>query len=245
MGGELPIGVFIASNQPPLKARPMPVFKQIQPVKTRLADEIYRQILDAISCGDVGPNERLIQEKLAAELRVSRTPVREALLRLEQEGILEIIDRTGFIIRKLNPDEVHEIYHARAAIEGHAAHILAHTADAGCVARLRQLIAREENLNSRKTVDYFNANRAIHRAIVLESGNRYLLEMFDNIWNRGTSFHLFATLEKIDLSRSLGGHDALCDPIAAGDPLKAAETMRDHIQDGLALQMTALSDATA
>ncbi len=223
----------------------MPVFRQITPVKTRLADEIYRQILDAVSCGDIAPNERLIQEKLAAELRVSRTPVREALLRLEQEGVLETIDRTGFIIRKLSTDEVHEIYQARAAIEGHAAHILARTADAGCVRRLRKLIAREENLKSRKAVDYFNANRAIHRAIVMESGNRYLLEMFDNIWNRGTSFHLFAALEKIDLRKSLGGHDALCDAIAAGDPLKASGAMRDHVQDGLALQVAALSDPDA
>ena len=223
----------------------MPVFKQIKPIKTRLADEIYRQILDAVSCGDVGPNERLIQEKLAAELRVSRTPVREALLRLEQEGILESIDRTGFIIRKLSVDEVHEIYQARAAIEGHAAHILARTAGGACIDRLRQLVAREERLKSHKTVDYFNANRAIHRAIVTESGNRYLLEMFDNIWNRGTSFHLFATLEKIDLRKSLGGHDALCDVIAAGDPLKASETMRNHIQDGLALQVAALSNSTS
>ena len=220
----------------------MPHFKPIKSIKSRLADEIYRQILDAISSGGIAPNTRLIQETLAAELSVSRTPVREALLRLEQEGVLQSVGRT-FIIRQLSGGEVSEIYHARMAIEGYAVDTLTRTAKPARIAKLRALIAREEALRSHQAVDYFNANRTIHRAFVAESGNRYLLEMFDNIWNRGTSFHLFAELEKVDLRNSLGGHEALCDAIATRDSAHAVRMMRAHIHDGLGLQMTALAEA--
>jgi len=63
--------------------------KRIQLAPKRIADEIYSQLLAAIGNGDIAPSQRLVQERLAAELDVSRTPVREALLRLEQEGVLE------------------------------------------------------------------------------------------------------------------------------------------------------------
>ena len=58
--------------------------KSIRSERRRLADEVYHQLLDAILAGEVGPNDRLVQERLAAEMEISRTPVREALLRLEQ-----------------------------------------------------------------------------------------------------------------------------------------------------------------
>jgi len=62
--------------------------KSIKIQRRRLADEVYDQLLASITVGDIGPDDRLVQERLAAELDISRTPVREALLRLEQEGVL-------------------------------------------------------------------------------------------------------------------------------------------------------------
>lgn len=217
------------------------MFRQIQTQRSRLADEVYRQILDAIHKGSIGPQERIVQEKLAKEFVISRTPVREALLRLEQEGVLETAGRGGFTIRTTSTEEVREIYQARTAIEGMAARILAELKDPARIAEIRRVIEREEDIKSATTADYFDANRAIHRSIVEQTGNRYLLEMFDNIWNRGVSFHLFAAIEKVDLSKSLGEHMALCDAIESGDPDKAQAAMIAHINDGLDLQLEALA----
>ena len=70
--------------------------KGIQPARRRLADEVYEQLMYAIMNREIGPDNRLVQARLAAELSISRTPVREALIRLEQEGVLEVSSRDSF-----------------------------------------------------------------------------------------------------------------------------------------------------
>ncbi len=214
--------------------------KSIRTERRRLADDVYLQILDAILSNDIGMNDQLVQEKLAAELEISRTPVREALLRLEQEGVLVTSPRGGFMLRRISEREAKEIYDVRAAIEGQAARILAGQNDAEKNAYLREVIEREEKLTSHTVQAYFAANRAIHRAIVHLCDNSQLLDMFDNIWNRAVAFHLFATIEEIDLSQSLGNHMELVDAIATGDWHVAMETTFNHINDGFALQLSAL-----
>ncbi len=217
------------------------MFKQIETQQSRLADEVYRQILDVIHLGGIAPQERIVQERLAKELKVSRTPVREALLRLEQEGVLVTAGRSGFKIRELSTDDVRESYQARGAVEGHAARIIATMRDPSIIDEIRAVIEREENIEGAEAVDYFNANRAIHRTIVEQTRNRYLLEMFDIIWNRGISYRMFAAIERLDLSKSLGGHMALCDAMERGSPEEALAAMLEHIEDGLELQFEALA----
>lgn len=214
--------------------------KTIKLHRQRLADMVYGQLLEAIRNGDIGGSERLVQEKLAEQLEISRTPVREALLRLEQEGILVSSPRGGFKVYRMSANEVRELYQARAAIEGQAVRILATHNDMEANARLRKTVEREENISSSKVEDYFNANRTIHRSMVEMTGNRYLVEMFDNIWNRTTSYNLFAAIEKLDLAKSLGDHLRLVDAIETGNPVTAMEATIDHITHGFELQIKAL-----
>ncbi|MGI9483271.1 MAG: GntR family transcriptional regulator [Hyphomicrobiales bacterium] len=214
--------------------------KQIRTERRRLADEVYDQLLRAIQDNEIGKNERLVQERIAADLNISRTPVREALLRLEQDGILASSPRGGFLIHKINNDEVRELYQARAAIEGQAVRILAFRNEPDENEKLRATIEEAEKIPTPSVEAYFDANRTIHRRIVELSRNRYLLEMFDNIWNRGTSFQLFAAIEKVDLSKSLGDHMTLAEAIETGDPAHAGEVIIKHISDGFELQIEAL-----
>ena len=215
--------------------------KSIKSERRRLADEVYNQLMDAILDGEIGHDDRLVQERLAAEMEISRTPVREALLRLEQDGVLQTSPRGGFVLYRMGEGEIRELYQARAAVESQAARILASQNDAMKNSELRATIEREENISKPSVRAYFDANRNIHRRFVELVGNRYLLEMFDNIWNRGTAFQLFAAIEKVDLSKSLGDHMALVDAIETGDKGVALEAFIDHIQDGFDLQMAAVA----
>ena len=108
-------------------------------------------------------------------------------------------------------------------------------------AELRDTIEREENITSGDAKDYFDANRNIHRKFVELAGNRFLLDMFDMIWGKAMAFHLFAAIEKIDLSKSLGDHTQLVDVLETGDRGAALEAFTAHIQDGFDLQMEALA----
>ncbi|KMW59201.1 Transcriptional regulator, GntR family [Candidatus Rhodobacter oscarellae] len=214
--------------------------KSIQPARRRLADEVYDELVDAIKRREIGPEDNLIQEKLAAEMNISRTPVREALMRLEQEGVLTVSNRGTFRLYQMDDDEVKELYQSRAAVEGQAARILAVRNDPSEIAMLREIVSREEGLNDHSARAYFEANRAIHRSFVELAGNRYLLEMFDMIWGKAMAFQIFATIENVDLSLSLGEHMALVDVIATGDRTEALEEFTRHIQAGFDLQMRGL-----
>ena len=211
--------------------------RSISTQRRRLADEVYDQLVVAIMDREIGPDDRLVQEKLAAELEISRTPVREALLRLEKEGVLRVAASGGFRLAQIDEDEILELYQARAAIEGQAARILAARSDTAELNQLRTLIRNAEALTDPSTRDYFMANRAIHRAFMEAAGNRFLLEMYDMIWGRAMAFHLFAAIENVDIARSLGDHQSLVDAIATGDRSHALEAFTAHIQDGFDLQI--------
>tara|TARA_R110002094_G_scaffold194841_4_gene168054 strand:- start:2252 stop:2917 length:666 start_codon:yes stop_codon:yes gene_type:complete len=214
--------------------------RSITTQRRRLADEVYDQLVKAIMDREIGPDDRLVQEKLAAELDISRTPVREALLRLEKEGVLHLANSGGFRLAKISEEETLELYQARAAIEGQAARILAARGDAGELNALRKLITETETMDNPTTRDYFVANRTIHRAFMEAAGNRFLLEMFDMIWGRAMAFHLFAAIENADISKSLGNHIELVDVIATGDRGAALEAFTDHIQEGFQLHLTGI-----
>ena len=92
--------------------------KSIQHARRRLADEVYDQLVAAIMRRDIGPEDRLVQEKLAAEMQISRTPVREALMRLEQEGVLTVSNRGSLKLYQMDDQEIRELYQSRAAVEG-------------------------------------------------------------------------------------------------------------------------------
>ena len=214
--------------------------KSIQPARRRLADEVYDELIDAIMRREIGPDDSLVQEKLAAEMNISRTPVREALMRLEQEGVLEVSSRGSFRLYQLGDEEVKELYQARAAVEGQGARILAVRQNPEDFAQLRALIEREEDIEDHSARGYFEANRNIHRAFVERADNRFLLEMFDMIWGKAMVFPLFASIENVDLSKSLGEHMELVDAIERGDRTDALEVFTRHIQNGFDLQMQGL-----
>ena len=164
-------------------------------------------------------------------------------MRLETEGVLEVAASGGFRLARMDQAEVRQLYQARAAIEGQAARILAAHADPAVLEGLRELIRREENLTNPTTRDYFIANRRIHRAFMVEAGNKFLLDMFDMIWGKAMAFHLFSAIENVDISQSLGDHQALVDAIETGDVTEALETFTAHIQAGFDLQIEGLKEA--
>ena len=220
-------------------------FRGIDPDRRRLADEVQRQLLDAVLAGALRPGERIVQERIADEINVSRTPVREALLHLEREGILVRAGASGFTVREISTREVRDIYQAREAIEGHAARIVAERRDAVALARIGRTIATEESIRTGGVEEYFHANRRIHRCVVEASGNEYLLRNFDGLWNRSFSIRMFATIENVDLGETLHEHEELVTAMRDAPPAAAAESMIVHIRNGLDLQLRALGDRAA
>ena len=209
------------------------MFTRLDRKRTRLADDVYEQILSAILSGKIVPGERLIQETIASQIDVSRTPVREAFLRLEREGVLEAAGLFGFQIRDITEKEIQYLYLAREAVEGFAAKLLAGALSQEQAQNIETAVRSEMGLKSNHKEEHFHANRTIHRTIVAQTGNGILLDMFDSIWNRGISIRSFSAYPIPDSQDNREQHLLLLDQIKTGNVDEAETAMVAHIREGL------------
>lgn len=211
----------------------MSAIQRIDRSHSRLAGEVYERLVEALVQGTVNPGDRLIQDRLAEELDVSRTPVRDALLRLKEEGVIEPSGRRGYVVRRLSEADLRDLYGARDAVEGQAASILAVLGD-DALDQVRLVLAQATARKFRSSRESFEANRSVHRAIVESAGNSYLLSFFDTVWGRAIgalAYHDFFVNSPYD--EFVAEHEKLIDEIAAGDPVRARRAMIEHIAWGL------------
>jgi DNA-binding GntR family transcriptional regulator len=203
-----------------------------------LASEVYNRVVDGLLDGRIGPGDRLILDRLAEELDVSRTPIRDALVRLREEGVIEPVGRRGYVVAGLGRPEIEQLYTARTAIEGFAAAELA-AGDPARIEIVEDALEEAAQLPMKSARESFIANRMFHRAVVAALDNQHLLGFFDAIWGRalaGWAYHEFFTTASDESFSS--EHQALIAEISSGDPDRARAAMTSHIAAGLAATFT-------
>ena len=197
-----------------------------------LAELAFERILTAILDGDFAPGDRLIMDRLAAELGISRTPVRDALRRMEADGLVQPATK-GFVIRSLDAADVRAMYEVREPVEGWAARVAAtRAADAGSA--MADALVGLENVPVDEPSAAYRANRDFHRAIVLAAGNPVLVDCFDTIWGRGLALLSFAESARHGSTVDYEEHRVLHEAVMSGDPDRAEVEMLAHIRRGAA-----------
>lgn len=189
--------------------------------------DAYTLILEAIEQGDYRPGDRLVESELADRFGVSRTPVREALQRLETQSMLAR-DGRSLIVASLDHNQLAELYVVRAELEGLAARLAAKHASPEEVRVLRGMI-EEDRAHLADPDAMSRANKRFHRQIHLASHNRFLVQQLDLVHR---SMALLATTSLAAVGRSeaaLAEHDAIVRSIEAGDGDRAQEALRSHI----------------
>lgn len=207
----------------------------ITPVQS-IRDAVYDQLKDAILSGSFDKGERLVEQDLASRLQVSRTPVREALRRLETEGILEALPRQGLIVKEYTDDEIREIYLIREALESLAADYAARNADKRDIAFLeqtvREMIAFGEDPNA-DLQDAMDVHRRFSEAYNRASHMPTLVNMIESIKEQVARFR------RVSLSGSKRRHQAqeehkqLLEALKAKDPELAVTLTRKHLRGAL------------
>ena len=200
-----------------------------------LADAAYRRISEAMASGALPPGSRLVMDSLAAQLEISRTPVRDALHRLQREGLIEPAGRRGFLVRALGPDVVRQLFEAREAIEVFAAY---RVAELGSVQQVAAAIDKAEQMDTAQPADAFAANLLLHRAVVEATANPQLVDLFDAVWSRARTLAAYSSYFEREAEHPpiRQAHDALLDALGT-DPERAADVMREHIRAGLDLAL--------
>ena len=194
-----------------------------------LSELVYQKMREAIQQGALRPGQRIMEIEVAEWLKVSRTPVREALRRLESDGMLTLEPRTGLVVASLSRQAMLELYVMREVLEGTAARLCARHASDLEVMELEELVKREERLQG-DFEELVRHNRLFHEAVHRGAHNRYLEKSLsavnDSMWLLGKSQMLLPHRAK----GALAEHGELLAAIRKRDPDAAEEAARGHVR---------------
>lgn len=210
---------------------------EIQPVDGAVAlkDKVYEALKKAITGMELTADTegaRLDERRLSEDFGVSRTPVREAIARLEQEGFVRAVPRRGaFVVRK-SKAEVLEMICVWAALEGMAARLITRDAGDGEIATLRRMFTTFENHQVRARIDeYSDTNIRFHQAIMAMSHSRLLNEMAENLFLHMRAIRSQTISEADRVSRSIIDHLHIIEALETRDTELAARLVTQHTLD--------------
>jgi DNA-binding GntR family transcriptional regulator len=211
------------------------------PLVDRLAGAIQTRVLS----GDVPVGSRLRQEALAEEFGVSRTPVREALRKLQATGLVELLPNRGAIVRGPSAREIREAYEVRAELEGLAAELAAGRISDRDLLRLREaqalfrrsvetLIARRARRPQpwKDESVWVQANDLFHQAILDAAGNERLSDTIADLHRSFPRDLTWAALSQSSrlLEENVEQHEAILEAIERRDPVEARQRMIEHVR---------------
>jgi len=196
------------------------------------ADRAYTALKDVILSLDIydRPGEvRLDERRLASDLGISRTPVREAMAQLEREGFVRSVPRRGIYVVRKSKQEVIEMITAWAALESMAARLITTNAKSEEIATLRKMFATFENGEARAHLDeYSEVNIEFHQTIIRMSSNHVLIDLAANLFTHMRMIRRKTIGEQDRVDRSIRDHINIIEALEARDTERAEDLVRNH-----------------
>jgi DNA-binding GntR family transcriptional regulator len=198
--------------------------------RPRVVDEVYAELRRKIIHMELAPGYQALEKEIARQLGVSRTPVREALVRLQQEGLVEIVPRQGMRVRPISARDIREINEVLAYLEAGAAEKLAsRRVTPEEMARLEAAIAEMDRALDSDDLDaWAQADYQFHGLLVEFTGNRHLIEVARGFLDRAHRIRLLTTPLRSRPVYSNVNHAAVVEAIRRGDAQTAQEIHRAH-----------------
>ncbi len=197
-----------------------------------LREVVYETLREAIRNGALSPGERLMEIQLAEELGVSRTPVREAIRKLELERFVVMLPRRGTYVANLSLKDINEVFEIRAALDGLAAGLAAERITEEELEQMERLLVEIadciEQHNNQKIVE---ADEAFHDILYRASRNERLVGIICNLREQFTRFRSVSINYPGRLQNTLEEHRQLVEAIAQRNPEAAQQKAREHIEN--------------
>ncbi len=196
-----------------------------------MAERIAEALRQAIIAGTLEPGSRVNESEIAARYRISRSPVREALRLLQQEGLVAMEPRRGAFVKRLTPQEVVDVYDVKSMLEGHATGLATRRMGERDLERLAACVARmEREVAASDMTAYVQSTREFHEIIVHGCGNATLASIYQGLERK---IHWLRTLSlswpgRVDVS--LADHRAILDAMQRRDAALAERIARAHIE---------------
>ncbi|MDQ3810868.1 MAG: GntR family transcriptional regulator [Chloroflexota bacterium] len=220
----------MAGRKPTTQQSALGALWQAHAGRGAVADVAYATLRQAVLTGHLRPGDRLAEEQLAREFGVSRTPIREAIFRLEAEHFATRIERRGLVVRSISEDEVLEVYSVRAALDELAAKLAAEHATVPDRARLHWLNDQLQAAARRGEYAHMaDVNILFHEAICEAAHNEMLLHFMREIHNWVRRFPETTFSWPGRASAALTEHRSIIDAIDRGDAEEAGRLAADHM----------------
>src|SRR5580692_12654366 len=206
------------------------------------ADAAYQALRQGILQGDLAPGERLRSDALANDLRVSRTPVREALRKLEAEGLVER-SGSGLIVREFSEKDLTELFYVREALEGMAARLAAENATPSEIAEIRELLDDMEAVRRRGALETLrHLTGEFHQLVSRASHNNRLMRALTTLLDNVRKIQSSTLFGEGRAEQALQEHRELLAAITAGDGDRAEMLARAHRRKTLELRKAMLRE---
>ena len=197
-----------------------------------LRQRVYEILKRAIIFQEIGPGQKIDEEGVAKQLGVSRTPIRESLCRLENEGIVKIIPRRGAFVVRHSKESIIEILLVREVLEGFAARLAVGHIDERAIEEMSSLFRDFSEANIRdRSKDYAQADLKFHTLIVKKSQNSWLMSIMNILNDHIQMLRLRTVALEGRPEHSLLEHRKIIEALEKRNPSSAESLMRRHIQN--------------
>ncbi|MGI9951733.1 GntR family transcriptional regulator [Moorellaceae bacterium AZ2] len=199
-----------------------------QPVRR----EVYHILREAILTGKLKPGERMVERHLARQLGVSRTPVREAIRKLELEGLVEHVPRRGVVVARISKREAWEIYNIRAVLEGLAARLAAENITPKQLERLEELVKAMEEAWARRDMEVLQKLHVEYNGLIYQAAESPRLEqMITNLAEYIVGFTKVGYAVPGRINTATREHREILEALKARDADRAEKLARQHIDN--------------
>jgi DNA-binding GntR family transcriptional regulator len=207
-----------------------------------LAEQAYRALRNAIQEGQLEAGQRVLELELCSWLKVSRTPIREAMRRLQSDGMLVHAPGGGLSVAQHDLRAVAELYDVRERLEGAAAGMSARFADATEIHMLQAMVETHRQLPDDPKV-HARENALFHEQIYRAAHNRFLLKSLQDLHDSVVLLGRTTFAAPGRIAEALGEHQAIVAAIARRDEVEAEQLARRHVRRGYELRLAAMAEA--
>jgi DNA-binding GntR family transcriptional regulator len=207
---------------------------KLAPVRRRLdqlplADQVYKILRDAIVDGEYTPGAHLVQEVIAEQLDVSRTPVRDALIRLSHDGLLMATGSRGFMVTEVADGLAADVYQVRQLVEPLAAVLALDQMSESDFQKVEEL--NHQMRAAHTPTEYYDLNREFHLALVERCPNAFALQAVHLIWDQPNARRIARSqVEHLDIPAMITDHELIIDAARRREPELLKQLLSRHMQ---------------
>jgi DNA-binding GntR family transcriptional regulator len=192
--------------------------------------QLYRILRERIIHNDLQPGSRISESELASAFAVSRQPVREAFIKLAEEGLLEVRPQRGTYVRKISTAAVMNARFVREAIEADIVKLLAGSPNPELIAELRTQIAEQRRVASGDPLRFMELDERFHRTLAAAAGKAAVWSIVENLKAQMDRVR-YLSVQQFPMAKLVEQHAAIVAAVAAGDRSGAEDALRAHLRE--------------